>query len=227
MPLRSAPTASICAVSCFSLLVIACGPAADPPEDASSVHHEHAEGEHGQAVTHVGHKPTVVVMQCPAGTIAVKGEPNKTETVVVTDDAVITTPEGTHTVVTHDPLPPAIAAQCTPIANPAPVVQATPVVVAPKGIHWAVKAEVREHYPKFRRCYEKGLRRNPNLAGKVVVRMKVDSDGEVDEAYNWGSTLPDLKVVRCIVDEYEDMDFDTYVGREVVYPLDFTPSVAG
>jgi len=208
----------------LGLLVVACGPAADPPEDPSSVEYGQEEASDDAPNAHVQHRPTVVVMQCPPGTIAVEGTPSNRETVIVTDDAVITAPKGTHAVVTHEPLPRAIALECKPVAKAVTVKAA---VVVPRGIHWAVKAEVREHYAKFRRCYEKGLRRNPTLAGQVVVRMKVDSDGEVDEAYNWGSTLPDLRVVRCIVDEYEDMDFQTNVGREVVYPLDFSPSVAG
>jgi hypothetical protein len=219
-----------------------CG-AADPPDDPSSGpatwDDEAGDDEAGddEAGDDAGgsdaggvraeHRPTVVVMQCPPGTVAVQAEPSKSPTVVVTEGGTITTPAGTQTVVTHAPLPASLAAECTPLRDkPAPVAQA-PRVAAPAGVHPAVRAEVLDHYPKFRRCYEKGLARNPALAGKVVVRMKIDADGEVDEAYDWGSTLPDLKVVRCVVDEYEDMDFRTNVGKEVVYPLDFTPSVNG
>jgi hypothetical protein len=137
--------------------------------------------------------------------------------------------------------PTVIYVQCpavgpSPCAPPPPVapqvIYAAPVVAAPAPVLGGhadplVQRVVELHYAKFRRCYEKGLRRDPNLAGSVVVRMKVDRDGEVDKAHDHGSSLRDRRVVKCVLDEFEDLDFKQSVGKFVVYPLQFTPSVMG
>ena len=84
-------------------------------------------------------------------------------------------------------------------------------------------AVVRRHHGKIRRCYDKGLRHDPSLQGRVIVRMVVDSDGEVDDAFDAGSTLPDREVVECIVGVLEDIDFHGSVGRSIVYPINLQP----
>lgn len=119
-----------------------------------------------------------------------------------------------------------------PQPAPPPVVIATPppapAVVVPTArpvpsIHPRVRAVLRRHHGKIRRCYDKGLRHDPSLEGRVVVRMVVDSDGEVDNAFDAGSTLPDREVVECIVEVLEDIDFHGSVGRSIVYPIDLQP----
>jgi hypothetical protein len=123
---------------------------------------------------------------------------------------------------------PAVGEPCTPAAPAAVVLAPSPVVVAAPPpvvtpVDPAVAAEMRKRSRKFERCYRKGLRHNPALAGTVVVRMQVDDDGEVEKAYDQGSTLPDRDVVDCVVGEAEDADFKHSVGSVVTYPLHFQP----
>ena len=82
---------------------------------------------------------------------------------------------------------------------------------------------MERHRRKFERCYRKGFRRWPGLAGTVIVRMLVDDEGEVEKAFHEGGTLNDPKVIDFIVDEAEDVEFKRPVGRTVVYPLEFRP----
>lgn len=163
-----------------------CGPAVEPDDPSE---YADAEGEEPQATTVVSEQPTLVVVQCPPGSVC-------------------TTPQ---------PAPAAV------YIHPAPAA----VMVPPPpryGVHPLVRAEVLDKYPKFRKCYEKGLDRNPGLAGRVFVRMKVDSDGEVDEAFDYGSNLPDRDVVKCTVKVFKGLDFGDFVGREVYHTLDFSPT---
>jgi hypothetical protein len=101
-----------------------------------------------------------------------------------------------------------------------------PVVTTPR-VHPIVRAVVRRNSGKIRRCYEKGLRHHPGLQGRVVIEMKVDSDGEVDAARDAGSTLGDYDVIECIVDVMEDLDFNHPVGSRVVYPFELAPGWRG
>lgn len=88
-----------------------------------------------------------------------------------------------------------------------------------------VQAIVRKHYDAFRKCYEEGLRRTPDLKGKVVVRFVIGRDGGVDSVRNDGSELPDTSVVQCILDAYWDLCFPRPEGGiiTVVYPIMFEP----
>lgn len=159
-----------------------CGAAVEP-EDASDY------DDRGASYEVVTEQPTLVVVQCPPGSVC-----------------------------THpQPAPAAV------VITPAPAVVASPPVV-PARVHPLVQSQVLDHYPKFRKCYEKGLRHNPTLGGRVTVRMKVDSDGEVDEAFDYGSSLPDRKVVRCVVKVFKGLDFRDSVGRIVFHSLDFSPN---
>ena len=127
---------------------------------------------------------------------------------------------------------PATAGPSCPVAAPPPVMvaPALPAVVFPPRIVASPAVEdprirntVRANYGKFQRCYEKGLQRNPSLQGRVVVRLKIDPDGEVDTVRDHGSTMPDRRVVKCILDVYDDIEFPESYGITAVYPLDFSP----
>jgi tetratricopeptide (TPR) repeat protein len=62
-----------------------------------------------------------------------------------------------------------------------------------------VQRIVRQKLASYRVCYEQGLGRNPNLEGRVNVRIEVGGDGAVAGAKNIGSDLPDAAVVACVV----------------------------
>ncbi len=84
---------------------------------------------------------------------------------------------------------------------------------------------VRSNYGRFRMCYEQGLRGNPSLEGRVVVRFVIDQGGRVAHAASAGSTLPNDQVVQCVVQGFTRLSFPEVEGGvvTVVYPIIFSP----
>src|SRR5206468_1690505 len=54
-----------------------------------------------------------------------------------------------------------------------------------------VEYVVHQSYDKLRACYEKGLARNPKLAGNVSIRFVITRNGTVSDLLDAGSDLPD------------------------------------
>lgn len=88
-----------------------------------------------------------------------------------------------------------------------------------------VRRIIRQNFGRFRLCYENGLRRNPNLQGRVAVRFVIGADGAVSNVGNGGSDMPDSGVVSCIVRSFAGLSFPRPDGGivTVVYPLMFAP----
>lgn len=63
----------------------------------------------------------------------------------------------------------------------------------------ALREVLLRHVPAIQYCYERELRRNPELRGKVVVRITVAPDGSVKNAVIVSSTLENERVERCIL----------------------------
>jgi len=55
------------------------------------------------------------------------------------------------------------------------------------------------HVSAIRYCYERELKRNPELKGKITVRITVASDGTVSNAEIVSSTMNNSRVERCIL----------------------------
>jgi hypothetical protein len=84
---------------------------------------------------------------------------------------------------------------------------------------------VRSNFGAFRACYENGMRAVPNLQGRVAVQFVIDRAGAVNEAHAVCTSLPDPKVVRCIVNAFGTLSFPAPEGGlvTVVYPIQFSP----
>lgn len=84
---------------------------------------------------------------------------------------------------------------------------------------------VRQNYGRFRQCYEQGLGRDPELAGRVAVRFVIGRDGTVVNVADGGSDLPDRSVVDCVSRAYYSLAFPRPEGGivTVVYPIVFSP----
>jgi hypothetical protein len=98
---------------------------------------------------------------------------------------------------------------------------------------------VRENYGVFRACYEQGLLRDRDLQGAVVARFVIGRDGQVRNVAamprekrgasprpdGLGTTMPDRKVVDCIINGYKSLEFPQPEGGivTVVYPIRFSP----
>ncbi len=85
---------------------------------------------------------------------------------------------------------------------------------------------VRQHFGRYRVCYEKALAKNPTLTGRVSVRFLISSDGSVSTAGNGASTLPDAAAVSCVVRAFYGLSFPKPAGGsvQVTYPLMFSPN---
>jgi hypothetical protein len=84
---------------------------------------------------------------------------------------------------------------------------------------------VRQHFGRFHLCYENGLRTNPKLAGTVKVRFTISKSGDVSQAADSGSDLPDKGVVACVVKGFANVSFPQPDSGAVivVYPIVFAP----
>jgi hypothetical protein len=84
---------------------------------------------------------------------------------------------------------------------------------------------VREHFDEYRRCYEAGMRRNPNLSGRVAIKFIIDRSGGVRDSHPMCTSFPDDEVVRCVVEGFERLSFPEPEGGmvTVVYPITFIP----
>ncbi len=84
---------------------------------------------------------------------------------------------------------------------------------------------VRHNFGRFRMCYEKGLTRNPNLAGRVAARFVIDRGGAVSSVSNGGSDLPDSAVVNCVLSAFYGLSFPEPQNGivAVTYPILLAP----
>jgi hypothetical protein len=88
-----------------------------------------------------------------------------------------------------------------------------------------IQARVRANYGSIRACYEAGLRKNPDLYGKVTMRFVIETDGHVRRVTPTCTSLPDPQVVRCIAEQYTKLTFPEPERGivTVVYPIMFSP----
>lgn len=112
-----------------------------------------------------------------------------------------------------------------------------------------VRSVVQERFGEMRACFEKGLRQNPKLQGRLPVHLVVDGEGKVTYAGDAdrppedapllialpspGATPPsspapplrDAKVVGCVLDVFRGLRFPSAEDRKsvatVVYPVVF------
>jgi len=85
---------------------------------------------------------------------------------------------------------------------------------------------VGQNFGRFRACYDEGVRTNPDLAGRVLVKFVIDRSGDVAVAQDRASDLPDQSVVRCVVRAFQNLSFPKPAGGivTVVYPIVFGSS---
>jgi hypothetical protein len=85
-----------------------------------------------------------------------------------------------------------------------------------------VREAMKPKLESLKACYEAGTINNPNLEGRVSVRVEVGKKGGVMSAKNGGSDLPDTGVTRCVVGVVQEMAFPAKGAlSQVVYPVMF------
>jgi hypothetical protein len=85
----------------------------------------------------------------------------------------------------------------------------------------AVEEMVRARGRQIRACYERGLKRDPTLAGTVSLKLAVGDVGQVRRVSVEESTLADPVVADCLKHEAAGWAFKTGRNATVVYPFVF------
>ncbi len=89
-----------------------------------------------------------------------------------------------------------------------------------------VDAVVQRHKAQIQYCYERELKSDPSLAGRVVVKFVVAKDGSVSSATTKSSTMGSPAVEGCINGRFMRMRFPEPKGGGIVivsYPFLFSP----
>jgi hypothetical protein len=90
-----------------------------------------------------------------------------------------------------------------------------------------IRREVRRHHNEIRFCYEQGLRKRPEISGRVAVRFLISAAGAVQMAAVSSSTLDDPGVEGCIARTVRRMAFPKPQDGGIVivtYPFNLTSS---
>ena len=88
-----------------------------------------------------------------------------------------------------------------------------------------VRRSIRRHLNEIRFCYEEGLRRRPQLDGRVAVQFTIAGTGRVLTSLLQSSTLGDRTVENCAVNAVRRWEFPQPQGGGLVmvsYPFAFT-----
>lgn len=87
-----------------------------------------------------------------------------------------------------------------------------------------IQKQIRENFAAFRHCYEEGLKKDPELHGRVTIRFVIGLDGKVQSASGEGD-IPDEKVIDCVARAMRKIAFPAPEGGivSVAYPIVFKP----
>lgn len=89
-----------------------------------------------------------------------------------------------------------------------------------------IRKVVQAHIDEVRHCYNEGLARKPDLAGKLTVDFTISKSGDVSASeVRAGSTVGDAKVEACIAAAVKSWVFPKPEGDAVVvsYPFALEP----
>lgn len=87
-----------------------------------------------------------------------------------------------------------------------------------------IQRVIQRHLNQIRYCYQRELTKNPDLAGRVVIKFVVAADGTVSSATVKESTMGDSATEACITGRFMRMTFPAPAGGGIVivsYPFVF------
>jgi TonB family protein len=88
-----------------------------------------------------------------------------------------------------------------------------------------IRRIVRAHLNEVRHCYNKGLTKDPGLAGTVTIGFTIDPSGNVSTASVKDDTVPDEDVGKCVAKAVKRWKFPKPLGGGMVvvrYPFTFS-----
>jgi TonB family protein len=85
---------------------------------------------------------------------------------------------------------------------------------------------IRQGMAAIRACYERALKRDPRLAGKLVLRFTITPAGTVSAVDLDEDTLRDPELARCLRETFLRWRFPAPTGgpAEISYPFVFQPA---
>ncbi len=93
----------------------------------------------------------------------------------------------------------------------------------PAGVRNMIRDRVAAYLPELEAAYSSALRANPGLAGKLVLRIRIDPGGKVSRAEPVDAALPDRAFASAVVEKVRGWIFRPSAGFaiEVIYPFVF------
>ena len=85
-----------------------------------------------------------------------------------------------------------------------------------------VKSVVKSKFGQLKYCYEKSLKANPQLRGRVEVEFNV-KNRRVTSASVFANTTGDAEFANCIVGKIKRWKFPDSVEGQILYPFIFSP----
>lgn len=91
----------------------------------------------------------------------------------------------------------------------------------------ALRAALAATGARAQGCYERGLRQNPNLQGKLMVRVRVGPNGDVCSAGLASDGLGDPGVTTCVLQKFQAGSYPAPANGcvDIQVPLRFEPKL--
>lgn len=90
-----------------------------------------------------------------------------------------------------------------------------------------IRRVIQRHISEVKRCYETELEKKKDLAGRVMVRFTIGTDGKVTESSIAESTLHSPEAERCITDAVKGWEFPAPRGGKVAITYPFVLAASG
>jgi len=87
-----------------------------------------------------------------------------------------------------------------------------------------IRTPIKRSMGQVRACYERELKKNPGLAGKISMAFTIGVDGKVRSARAAKNTTGSMGLARCVTSRVKTWVFPTAPGStDVEYPFSFEP----
>ena len=126
--------------------------------------------------------------------------------------------------VAPEPETPAEPATAEPPPAAKSSASSSPVVEAPGLSAAQIRTPIKRKMGQVRACYERELKKNPGLSGKISMAFTIGTDGKVRSARAARNSTGSMTLARCVSGRVSTWVFPTAAGStDVEYPFVFEP----
>jgi outer membrane biosynthesis protein TonB len=87
-----------------------------------------------------------------------------------------------------------------------------------------IRVPIKRNSAQVKACYERELKKNPGLAGKIAMAFTIGADGTVRAAKATRNSTGSMQLARCVASRVRGWVFPQAEGAtEVEYPFVFEP----